>query len=916
MDPDDAIRATALFRRFRERGDPAALTGVFDLAAPELLAVASHLVRDPAAAEDLVQDTFLVAIRKARRFDPRRPVLPWLLGILVRVASKHRRRAGRHLDADRVHSAAAPEASRAALDGELRAALDAALAELPPRYGEVVRAHLEGGEAPRDIAARLGRAPGTVRVQLHRGLELLRRVLPPGLALGALGTTGTRGLSAVRELVEREALVRGPALAASGAGVLSLPALPKIGVLAVGSKTIVAAGIVAVSGLGALLLRAEREAPLDAERPVAPRVVRAELSAPAIDHAPPPRAARAAEGGPVEENPAPLPAPPAPPPAAGALVRGRITGTTTAPDGGFQLTVQVGETPPRQKTVPVAGEGPYSVPLDDLVGDGDPRSLGVLVVLRAEGYVPTSSWARADESSAAGAVEYVADLEAHPIVRTLRGSARFEDRAPPGRPWVAFLPDGMEPPLDWQPVPECHLDGRGDFRLDLHDARPGALIVVAEGLSVAHVAIAADDLGVVDLGTIELAEGATIEGRALRDGVPLVAGSIVRATLEYRPSPWTLATRDTILLAPAKAVHRSVEAAVEDGGRFRLTGLESGVEYGLVAVPADGRRGFLSLGSPGTRVTAPASGVELDWGLAPVQVRVQWRESPVTDANVSPRHADSDPRAGLPAVIRGDWDQRVDGGPDGTVSLLLPRDCATRLEVAAPGFETRSVTVDPRDMDGGAGGDARELVVELERLGAPPSLTLRFVYDGPGTLEGTMVFLTLLGAAGMERARPAFVREGEARFPALPAGDFRGHVTLHVPQAVAFDDLPTPELPSHGIDLSGLAAGATLERVIEVGVGGRIELHLVGRDPALPHPEFELVEATGNVVRPMLIRRDPRGHDTARVIDTDGPYLLGRSLYPGTFTVRQVGAAYRADEQEVLVRAGESTVVTFQLEPR
>ena len=49
------------FLRFRRTGDPAALAAVFDATAPQVLRVAMHVSRDPAAAEDLVQRTFLTA---------------------------------------------------------------------------------------------------------------------------------------------------------------------------------------------------------------------------------------------------------------------------------------------------------------------------------------------------------------------------------------------------------------------------------------------------------------------------------------------------------------------------------------------------------------------------------------------------------------------------------------------------------------------------------------------------------------------------------------------------------------------------------------------------------------------------------------------------------------------------------------
>ncbi|MFY9342686.1 MAG: sigma factor, partial [Planctomycetota bacterium] len=65
-----------LFARFRQRGDAAALGELFDRTAPALLRIALHLARDPAAAEDLLQGTFLRAIEVRDEWDGARPLLP------------------------------------------------------------------------------------------------------------------------------------------------------------------------------------------------------------------------------------------------------------------------------------------------------------------------------------------------------------------------------------------------------------------------------------------------------------------------------------------------------------------------------------------------------------------------------------------------------------------------------------------------------------------------------------------------------------------------------------------------------------------------------------------------------------------------------------------------------------------------
>ena len=61
--------------------DVAGFEQLFQRYTPRLLAFATSRVRDPHLAEDAVQETFLRAFRSLDRFDPTRPLLPWLTKI-------------------------------------------------------------------------------------------------------------------------------------------------------------------------------------------------------------------------------------------------------------------------------------------------------------------------------------------------------------------------------------------------------------------------------------------------------------------------------------------------------------------------------------------------------------------------------------------------------------------------------------------------------------------------------------------------------------------------------------------------------------------------------------------------------------------------------------------------------------------
>jgi len=143
--------------------------------------------------EDAVAETWLRALKAARRYDPRRPVLPWLARICANVCLDRLRWLRRHPRASstRLQEARAREGDAGSTAVERRRLQDALL-RLPAKEREVLLLRHLFGVPVREMSVLLGLKRNTVDRRLARGLEHLRQVclddgegsLDEGLALG------------------------------------------------------------------------------------------------------------------------------------------------------------------------------------------------------------------------------------------------------------------------------------------------------------------------------------------------------------------------------------------------------------------------------------------------------------------------------------------------------------------------------------------------------------------------------------------------------------------------------------------------------------------------------------------------------------------------------------------------------------
>lgn len=129
-------------------------------------------------ADDVLQETWLIAVRRLRTFDPTRsPFASWLGGIAanaIRNALRSRRRQQRR--ARPLEAAAEPAASTdfAAIEKAKRVA--AALAAINPLYEAVLRAKYLDRQSIAEIAAALGESLKAIESRLTRARQAFREV--------------------------------------------------------------------------------------------------------------------------------------------------------------------------------------------------------------------------------------------------------------------------------------------------------------------------------------------------------------------------------------------------------------------------------------------------------------------------------------------------------------------------------------------------------------------------------------------------------------------------------------------------------------------------------------------------------------------------------------------------------------------
>ena len=180
-----AAHLAELLRR-ASRGDEGAFAEWYDATSARAFGLAVRVLRDPAQAEEVTQESYLECWRHAARFDSAKgSAISWLLTIVHRKAVDRVRSAesaGRRDVAygQRERSVPHDETAEAAAASIEATRVRAALADLTAKQREAVELAFLGGYTHTEVASMLDLPIGTAKTRIRDGLIRLRDALGVG----------------------------------------------------------------------------------------------------------------------------------------------------------------------------------------------------------------------------------------------------------------------------------------------------------------------------------------------------------------------------------------------------------------------------------------------------------------------------------------------------------------------------------------------------------------------------------------------------------------------------------------------------------------------------------------------------------------------------------------------------------------
>jgi RNA polymerase sigma-70 factor (ECF subfamily) len=170
------------------RKEAAAMTALYDATSRFLFGLASHILQDPAGAEEILLDVYTQVWKQASSYDPKRSTpLTWMTAI-TRTRAIDRLRSGKHgwkPEFEETAGTVKPPAKvekETPVGSEYQKLVWTAIGKLPPEQRSVIELAYYSGLSQSEIAAQLRQPLGAIRTRARLGLlklgDLLRPIIP------------------------------------------------------------------------------------------------------------------------------------------------------------------------------------------------------------------------------------------------------------------------------------------------------------------------------------------------------------------------------------------------------------------------------------------------------------------------------------------------------------------------------------------------------------------------------------------------------------------------------------------------------------------------------------------------------------------------------------------------------------------
>jgi len=156
---------------FLKKRNESAFRQLYHRKTPQLYQLALRLTQDPELSQELIQRMWVVAIRKLKGFEWRSELKTWLTAILVNLYRDHQKSEKKRMAWEENNQTSSPDWTIAGMD------LEAAIAQLPSGYRQIIILHDVEGYKHREVAELLNITEGTSKSQLFHARRALRQYL-------------------------------------------------------------------------------------------------------------------------------------------------------------------------------------------------------------------------------------------------------------------------------------------------------------------------------------------------------------------------------------------------------------------------------------------------------------------------------------------------------------------------------------------------------------------------------------------------------------------------------------------------------------------------------------------------------------------------------------------------------------------